>query len=131
MADRSRLSGGAHALPRRLTELARLGVDGFKGDRGDQYAPDNLYPVRYARTAAEALKAAPGRDHLMMWRAGWTGSQGILNGVWAGDQEQSWDGLRKALFMAQSASVSGYPIWGSDVGGYSRPLRPGAVPGGT
>jgi alpha-D-xyloside xylohydrolase len=41
-----------------------------------------------------------------------------LNGVWAGDQPGTFTGLRAAIRMAQTAGVSGFPIWGSDIGGY-------------
>ena len=39
-------------------------------------------------------------------------------GFWAGDQEGTFAGLQQAVHDGLSAGVAGYPIWGSDTGGY-------------
>src|SRR5262249_50913626 len=38
--------------------------------------------------------------------------------LWAGDQEGTWAGLQAAIRAGESAAMSGFPTWGSDVGGY-------------
>jgi alpha-D-xyloside xylohydrolase len=108
----------------------RLGLDGFKADRGDAFdlepeqlaggdgvALHNAFPVSYAEAVAGAFRAA-GRRPAGMFRAGFSGSQRLVPAVWAGDQESSFAGLQQAVRMGQPAGVSGFPIWGSDIGGY-------------
>ena len=105
---------------RRLRGVLALGVDGVKGDRADEIdvgAPQNVYPVAFAQ-AVNAVLGERTPTFAEIFRAGWTGSQSALRGLWAGDQEGSFAGLAAAVRMAATAGVSGYPIWGSDTGGY-------------
>ncbi len=66
---------------------------------------------------AGAFRAA-GLRPAGMFRAGFSGSQRLVPAVWAGDQESSFAGLQQAIRMGQTAGVSGFPVWGSDIGGY-------------
>jgi len=107
---------------RRLRNVVELGVAGFKGDRADEVdledlAPDyhNTYPILFARAV---MDEAP-EGAAVILRAAAMGSQSILPGIWAGDQPGDWVGLHRAIRMGQTAAMSGYPTWGSDVGGYS------------
>jgi len=101
----------------RLAKLARLGVDGVKADRGDEVdagALQNEYPLLYARAVLGAFPPrTPG-----IFRAAAMGSQALVPGLWAGDQESTWDDFKKAIRAGQSAAMSGFPTWGSDVGSY-------------
>lgn len=112
----------------RLRALVRLGVAGVKADRGDEVdleavfadsAEHNRYPQRFAQAIVDVLREERGQRFTTMFRAGSAGSQALVHGVWSGDQRQTWSGLLDAVRMAQSASVSGFPIWGSDIGGYA------------
>ena len=115
-----------------LRTLIGLGVDGFKADRGDEIDLEldqlaggpgttmhNLYPLLYARAVAAAVQAS-GRqsDFATLFRAGAPGSSAVVPGFWAGDQPGSFVGLQQAIHDGLSAGVAGYPIWGSDTGGY-------------
>src|SRR5262249_40358114 len=106
----------------RLRRLVALGVDGFKGDRGDEIdisavSPtlQNDYPLLFARAAVPVLPGGRGA----IFRAATVGSQRVLPGLWAGDQPGDFTGLQRAIVLGQSAAMSGFPTWGSDVGGYS------------
>ena len=108
----------------RLERLVAMGVDGFKGDRGDEndlqpLSPGlgNEYPLLYAKAAMATL---PKRG-AAIFRAATVGSQAVLPGIWAGDQDEQWDGLRAAIIDGETISMSGFPTWGSDVGGYEAP----------
>jgi alpha-D-xyloside xylohydrolase len=105
---------------RRLAKLVALGVDGFKADRGDEVDLEgkgpilqNTYPVLYARDVMHALP-----NGAAIFRAGAMGSQSIVPGLWAGDQEGTWAGLEQAIRSGATAAMSGFPTWGSDIGGY-------------
>lgn len=114
----------------RLRAALALGVDGLKGDRADELdlEPDafaagpgtvlhNRYPSFFAREAVAELRRR-GRDVATIFRAATPESIRSLNGVWGGDQPGTYAGLRAAIRMAQTAGVSGFPVWGSDIGGY-------------
>ena len=115
-----------------LRGLISLGVDGFKADRGDEIDLEgsqlaggsgttlhNLYPLLFAKAVASAVSAA-GRagDFATLFRAGAPGSSATVPGFWAGDQDGTFEGLVRAIHSGLSAGVAGYPIWGSDIGGY-------------
>jgi alpha-D-xyloside xylohydrolase len=104
-----------------LRRLSALGVDGVKADRGDEVdvqarsgALQNYYPLLYARAV---LGAFPPHTPAL-FRAATMGSQGVVPGIWAGDQESTWADFQKAIRAGLSAAMSGFPTWGSDVGGY-------------
>jgi alpha-D-xyloside xylohydrolase len=106
----------------RLRSLFALGVDGVKGDRGDevdlQRVSDSL-DNEYALLYAQAVIGAMPMGGAAIFRAATMGSQHVLPGLWAGDQPEEFVGLQRAIISAQTAAMSGFPTWGSDVGGYA------------
>src|SRR5262249_18064060 len=54
-----------------------------------------------------------------IFRAATMGSQSVVPGIWAGDQPGEYIGLQRAIRAGLTAGMSGFPTWGSDVGGYS------------
>jgi alpha-D-xyloside xylohydrolase len=117
---------------RRLDALVALGVDGFKGDRGDELdledqtlhagsglGQHNRIPVLFADAIAVALRKAHGNDYATLNRAAFTGAQTRLHGLFGLDLPHDFNGLGDAVRMAQNAGVSGFPFWGSDIGGYA------------
>ena len=114
----------------RIRALVALGVDGVKADRGDEVdlssvAPGltNSYPLLFARAVMGALP--PGAASI--FRAATVGSQAVVPGLWAGDQPEEWVGLQRAIVAGETAAMSGFPTWGSDVGGYDGPPYVGAA----
>jgi alpha-D-xyloside xylohydrolase len=111
----------------RLRKVFALGVDGVKGDRADDVdlegagvAVQNEYPLLFARDVLGELPTGAGA----IFRAGTVGSQSVLPGLWAGDQTGDFDGLRQAILLGETAAMSGFPTWGSDVGGFSSSPTP-------
>ena len=109
---------------RRIRELVALGVDGVKADRGDEndlsgVDPEltNDYPLLFGQAVMGALP----KGAAAIFRAATVGSQSVVPGIWAGDQPQEYVGLQRAIVSAQTAAMSGFPTWGSDVGGYAGP----------
>ena len=105
----------------RLAKLVQLGVDGVKADRGDEVdletgsgSVQNGYPLLYARAVLGAFPPHTAG----VFRAATMGSQRLVPGLWAGDQESTWADFQKAIRAGQSAAMSAFPTWGSDVGGY-------------
>jgi alpha-D-xyloside xylohydrolase len=114
----------------KLRALLEMGVAGFKTDFGEQVPEDaifadgrtgaelhNLLPVLYNRASWEVVREYGG---ILLARSAWAGSQ-PYPAVWAGDQSADfspWAGLPTAIVAGQSAGWSGFPYWGSDIGGY-------------
>jgi alpha-D-xyloside xylohydrolase len=109
---------------KRIRALVALGIDGVKADRGDEIdlssvSPTltNAYPLLFARAVMGALPTGDAA----IFRAATMGSQAVVPGLWAGDQPEEFVGLQRAIVAGQTAAMSGFPSWGSDVGGYDGP----------
>jgi alpha-D-xyloside xylohydrolase len=116
----------------KIEALVRLGVDGFKGDRGDETdleslqfaggpgrAVNNIFPELFARSVLQASRAAGDTSPVTMFRAAYTGTPTAGGGVWTGDQIPNYSGLRDAVHSLASLGASGFALTGSDVGGYA------------
>jgi alpha-glucosidase (family GH31 glycosyl hydrolase) len=123
--------------------LARYDIEAVKLDRGEEHIPSeasdlwadgrtgrevhNDYVILQTRLHQEALAAAhKDGDFTLITRSGYTGTQHDAI-VWGGDIPASKTfgfgagtdlGLRSAIISQQRAAFMGYPIWGSDTGGY-------------
>ena len=112
-----------------LRPTVRKGVSGFKVDDGEDIEPDdvfsdgrrgwqmhNEYSVLYARAVASLFKEE--NVSSVLWvRSGSLGSE-RTPALWAGDQYAKWEQLRSLVPAGLSASISGSPFWGHDIGGY-------------
>ncbi len=126
------LAPASNDFTNRLKRLVALGVDGFKGDRGDEVnlEPDqlaggpgvleqNAYPLLYDKAAAAAFASTHGRRFASLFRSFVPGSSAVLPGFVGPDAEQSFTGLDGEIRSAQNAGIANSPVWGSDIGGYS------------
>ena len=76
----------------------------------------NGYCVEYLKTVSGVL----GEDGIVFARSGFTGAQ-AFPACWAGDNEPNFgkeNGLPSVIVAGQSAAMSGFSIWGHDIGGY-------------
>ena len=109
-------------------ELA-MGVCGYKADDGEDIKPTdvfhdgrcgwqlhNEYSTLYNRALWELLEEE-NVDGLLWARSGSIGIE-AYPALWAGDQHSNWDSLRALVGAGLSASISGAPIWGHDIGGF-------------
>lgn len=111
--------------------LVQMGFDGFKTDFGEQVPEDavfydgrtglemhNLYPQIYNQVTSEAMQR---QTHgILLARSAWDGSQSYA-AIWAGDQTSDFGpttGLPSVIMAGQTAALSGFPFWASDIGGY-------------
>jgi alpha-D-xyloside xylohydrolase len=111
-----------------LRSLVQRGIAGFKADFGEQL-PDhavlhnglsgpgahNAYVKAYLDATAAAFEG-PVRPVLSR-----SAQAGCRQQIWSGDQTSDFcpkSGLPAAIRAAQSASLSGFPFIGSDIGGY-------------
>lgn len=109
------------------------GVKGHKIDRADEVFPlyedwhdetigtaqrRNKYAYLFAKVHDEALRDAWGDDQITFTRAAIHRVQPYLSAIWGGDPRSSWEGLQGNAANAIRASFMGFPVWGTDAGGY-------------
>jgi alpha-D-xyloside xylohydrolase len=95
----------------------------FDGRRGD--AMRTGYSVEYQHAVWDVL----GAEGILWSRSGFTGTQ-AFPGQWAGDNEPNFgadNGLRSVIVAGLSSAMSGWAIWGSDIGGY-QDANPSSTP---
>ena len=132
----------------RIKRVVDVGARGFKLDFGEEVVPDlggTILPMilaggdnselhaRYAHGYHEAyLGALPPGDGFLITRAGAWGEQAVNTCIWPGDLDSDMTaygvdngegkknvgGMPSAISRGLSLSVSGYPFYGSDIGGF-------------
>ncbi|MBI2896527.1 MAG: glycoside hydrolase family 31 protein [Deltaproteobacteria bacterium] len=128
-----------------IGRVTSMGIDGFKLDYGEEVIVDVLgfrpqihfsngeteatmhgvYSNLYHRTYEEALAADRG-EGFVIGRATVWGGQSDVDCVWPGDLDANFarhvagdvGGLPAAVAGMQSLAASGFPVFGSDTGGY-------------
>ena len=109
-----------------------VNVRGHKMDRADEQLPEmspwydktpeperrNKYIYLYSKTIDEFLRENYKSDQFNFARAAIHRCQPYLSAVWGGDSRSSWNGLAGSIANAVRCGFMGFPIWGSDVGGY-------------
>lgn len=114
-----------------IERLVKMGIDGFKTDFGEQVPEDalfyngktgqemrNLFPKIYNQVTYEAMQRHT--QGVLLARSAWDGSQPYC-AIWAGDQSADFGpatGLPSVMIAGQTAGLSGFPFWASDIGGY-------------
>ncbi len=110
------------------------GIQGVMTDYAESIPPDalfyngqsglamrNAYPVIYCQAMQRAAHSILGNDFILYPRSGYAGSQRFVAAQWPGDQDTDWDdgdGLPAAVRAMINASICGFPVHGSDVGGW-------------
>lgn len=124
----------------RIKKVVALGAAGFKLDYGEDMVPDvggtvvamlamgGDNSVLHNRYAAGYHAAYGGTlaEPFLITRAGAWGEQATNTAIWPGDLSGNFDdhdaikvgGLPSAISRGLSLSVSGYPFYGSDIGGF-------------
>lgn len=107
-------------------------VRGHKMDRGDEQFPEmakwydgtpepehrNKYIYLYSKYIDQFLTESYGKDQFNFARAAYQRCQPYLSALWGGDSRSTWDGMAGNLANAIRCGYMGFPVWGSDVGGY-------------
>jgi alpha-D-xyloside xylohydrolase len=120
-----------------IEKLLKLGVAGFKLDRGEENIPEdgpyktfdgrsirenrNAYTPMYVKAVYDVAKKNRGNDFILMPRAAYT-STAPYSVNWGGDIGGTQEGLRATIIAVQRSAVMGYSSWGSDTCGYNQQL---------
>ena len=128
----------------RIAKMTSIGANGFKLDFGEDLVPDlggdavemELHAgdnqQLHARFGGLYHEAYAGPDTFLITRAGAWGEQATNTAIWPGDLDSDFTlhgvdngagkinvgGLPTAISRGLSLSVSGYPFYGSDIGGF-------------
>jgi alpha-glucosidase (family GH31 glycosyl hydrolase) len=124
---------------RQQDAVLRAGLDGWKLDFGESYVreptvrtaegdkPHQAYSERYYEDFLAYGRKARGDDFVTMVRA-WDESYDLAGRffarrehapvAWMGDNRRDWVGLADALDEMFVSARAGYPVVGSDIGGY-------------
>ncbi len=82
-------------------------------------AKANAYALQHAKGIFENQKADyPDRRVLNLTRSGYASGQKYNAMLWSGDTYASWETLRKQIVEGLNMSISGYPFWTLDIGGF-------------
>lgn len=109
-----------------------VGVKGHKIDRADEGFPvseewsdntpvaerRNKYAYLMAKAHHEVLQSSWGEDQVTFARTAIHRTQPYLTAIWGGDPRTTWEGLQGNFANAMRSSFMGFPLWGTDVGGY-------------
>jgi alpha-glucosidase (family GH31 glycosyl hydrolase) len=121
--------------------MKKTGIDGWKLDRADEYNPSgredlyhdgrtgievhNDYPRMYVKLFYDVSRAVRGDDFIIKSRPAYTGTTswsivygGDIPGALLFGAVSTDKGLRSAIIALQRTACMGYPVWGSDTGGY-------------
>jgi len=115
------------------TKQYAFGVKGHKVDRADEVFPlheawfdasvgpdeqRNKYAYLAASVHDEALRERWGADQFTFARAAIHRTQPYLSAIWGGDPRSTWEGMQSNFANAARSAFMGFPVWGTDVGGY-------------
>jgi alpha-D-xyloside xylohydrolase len=107
----------------KLNEYVRLGVKGYKVDRGEEdellLADENLNAILYPKMTAEGLSDVYGSDFFQFARNA-NDTARKYTAVWNGDTHSTFPGLEVSVKTALRSGAIDFPMWGSDTGGYIR-----------
>jgi len=118
-----------------LQRALDLGYDGFMLDFGEYLPPHakmfdgtlgwaahNSFPLAYQKATWDYMVKAKGNDFHFFARSGYAGTQQFITTHWSGDPDASFDdakGLPAQVRAGINAGISGIPLWGSDMTGYT------------
>ena len=118
-----KLPGAYDWFKDKLNEYVRLGVKGYKIDRGEEdelpLPDENLNAILFPKMAAEGLSDVHGNDYFTFTR-NVNDAGRKYTAVWNGDTRSTFGGLEVSVKNALRCGAINFPMWGSDTGGYIR-----------
>ena len=86
----------------------------YDGTTGDEM--HNVYAFHYQKHFKELYEKYNGSDYILFARAGFPGTQSLM-AKFLGDEPCTFDGLKTSLTAGLNLSLSGFSLWGTDMGG--------------
>jgi alpha-D-xyloside xylohydrolase len=111
----------------KLNVYVRMGVKGYKIDRGEEkeipQLAENELAVLFPKLSAEGLSAAYGKDYFIFSRNA-NDTTRKYSAIWNGDSWSTFEGLQVSIKNGLRSGTINFPMWGSDTGGYFAPPAP-------
>jgi alpha-D-xyloside xylohydrolase len=85
---------------------------------GSDLEVGNIYPLMYAKTFFDGMKATEKEGVINLLRCGWAGSQRYGALFWSGDIDSSFESLRNQFCAGLNMGLAGIPWWTTDIGGF-------------
>ncbi|MCQ2147949.1 MAG: DUF5110 domain-containing protein [Bacteroidales bacterium] len=79
----------------------------------------NAYALMNAQAIFEGQRAVDNRRVFLLTRNGFSGLQRYSTASWSGDIGTRWEDMKAQISAGLNYSISGIPIWGQDIGGFS------------
>jgi alpha-D-xyloside xylohydrolase len=99
-------------------EYSVYDFDNYRYHLGPNLQVGNYYPVQYAQTFYDGMKAE-GQDNVVnLVRCAWAGSQRYGALVWSGDIDSSFASMENQLKAGLNMGLAGIPWWTTDIGGF-------------
>lgn len=99
-------------------EYTYYDYDNYRYFLGPDVEVGNIYPVMYAKTFFDGMKAEGQHNIINLLRCAWAGSQKYGALVWSGDIMSSFESLRNQFAAGLSMGIAGIPWWTTDIGGF-------------
>jgi len=97
--------------------LIQAGVDGWWPDQGDGFdGPSRLNRHRMYWEGSQLYR--PDQRPFALHRNGSAGIQRYGGFIWSGDVQSRWETLATHIAVAINTGLSGFPYWGTDIGGF-------------
>lgn len=118
------------------------GIDGFWTDLGEpENTPTHAYfnnikkedfhnhfNYQWLKLVYNAVNEKhPNKRLFFLSRSGYTGLTRFNASIWSGDVPANFNGLKNQVALGLNSGLSGFPYWGSDVGGFIA-KGPGSIP---
>jgi alpha-glucosidase/alpha-D-xyloside xylohydrolase len=95
-----------------------MGVDGWWPDQGDGYdGPSRFNRHRMYYEGTQQLR--PNERPFALHRNASAGIQRFGSFIWSGDVQTRWETLKVHVPIAINTALSGFPYWGTDIGGFN------------
>ena len=99
-------------------EFHAYDFDNYRYQRGSALEIGNIYPVEYARTFYEGMRANGVDQPINLIRSAWAGSQRFGALLWSGDVASTFASFRNQVQIGMNVGLAGLPWWNSDIGGF-------------
>lgn len=99
-------------------EYSVYDFENYRYHLGPNVQVGNIYPMMYAKTFFDGMKAEGQEGIINLLRCAWAGSQRYGALVWSGDIHSSFESLRNQFAAGLNMGLAGIPWWTTDIGGF-------------
>ena len=99
-------------------EYTAYDFDNYRYHLGPDVQVGNIYPVMYAKTFFDGMKAEGQENIINLLRCAWAGSQRYGALVWSGDIKSSFPSMKNQVAAGLNMGLAGIPWWTTDIGGF-------------